>query len=443
MTGDHGSSNSWGRDRFWHPNRGALDQITSQHPELILLDAVEPTIIRNSRWRCDHGWDIDLDDGSSNYEVYNNLCLAGGIKLREGFHRHVHNNIILTDSIHPHVWFNDSHDTIEHNIVMTWYRPIRVPRWGDKVDNNLLPDSAALARSHALSLDKNSLAGEPQFIDPANDGFRVSADSPALEVGFKNFPMDRFGVRRDSLRSIAGTRVIPALGVAPSSNGTKPYVFLGATVKKLQERGERSATGMTRNAALVLFVPEDAAAGRCGLQENDVLLHIGSCGIKHPTQFQAAYLKTNSNEKCDFILFRNQQEKIITVPGVLAVRLEAADATSVGSTDVLTYNRRADVLEGPLSDEATIRWNPTIYGSVVMDVYLTSDGSEEAMQGLWSFEIAAQTIEVDIAHADGDRHYLGRVRFERYGVVSAKLRKVGARVSSPVRLRALTLERRP
>jgi len=24
-------------------------------------------ILSNSRWRCDHGWDIDLDDGSTNY----------------------------------------------------------------------------------------------------------------------------------------------------------------------------------------------------------------------------------------------------------------------------------------------------------------------------------------------------------------------------------------
>ena len=24
-------------------------------------------MLRNNRWRCDHGWDIDLDDGSTNY----------------------------------------------------------------------------------------------------------------------------------------------------------------------------------------------------------------------------------------------------------------------------------------------------------------------------------------------------------------------------------------
>ena len=64
-----------------------MDEITAREPSLILLDAQKPTIIRNNRFRCDHGWDIDLDDGSSNYHIYNNLCLNGGIKLREGFHR--------------------------------------------------------------------------------------------------------------------------------------------------------------------------------------------------------------------------------------------------------------------------------------------------------------------------------------------------------------------
>ena len=29
---------------------------------LPLLDVIHPITIRNSRWRCDHAWDIDLDE---------------------------------------------------------------------------------------------------------------------------------------------------------------------------------------------------------------------------------------------------------------------------------------------------------------------------------------------------------------------------------------------
>ena len=54
-----------------------------------------PSSCANNRWRCDHGWDIDLDDGSSNYIITNNLCLRGGIKNREGYGRVVENNIMV------------------------------------------------------------------------------------------------------------------------------------------------------------------------------------------------------------------------------------------------------------------------------------------------------------------------------------------------------------
>lgn len=57
-TGDHGSINSWGRDRFWHPDYNIMAQIVCEHPALILADIVNPIIIRHNRLRCDRGWDI-------------------------------------------------------------------------------------------------------------------------------------------------------------------------------------------------------------------------------------------------------------------------------------------------------------------------------------------------------------------------------------------------
>jgi hypothetical protein len=87
---------------------------------------MKPIVIQNNRMRCDHGWDIDLDDGSSNYIIRNNLCLNGGIKLREGVNRVVENNILINNSFHPHVWFKNSNDVFKHNIVTTAYQPIRI-----------------------------------------------------------------------------------------------------------------------------------------------------------------------------------------------------------------------------------------------------------------------------------------------------------------------------
>ena len=122
-TDDHGSFNSWGRDRYWKPAREPVEKEVAADPKLPFLDAVRQSVLRNNRWRCDHGWDVDLDDGSSHYAIYNNLFLSGGLKLREGFGRIATNNITVNNSLHPHVWYANSGDVFARNIVMGAYRP--------------------------------------------------------------------------------------------------------------------------------------------------------------------------------------------------------------------------------------------------------------------------------------------------------------------------------
>ncbi len=122
-TGDHGPFNSWGREPYWCGNQS---HGPASHPAGAVKEYARfTTIIRNNRFRDAHGWGIDLDDGSSNYHVYNNLCIGISVKLREGDGRLVENNI---------------------------------------------------------------------FIDPAQGDYRVRPESPALKLGFKNFPMDQFGL---------------------------------------------------------------------------------------------------------------------------------------------------------------------------------------------------------------------------------------------------------
>ncbi len=203
-TGDHGSFNSWGRDRNWDASHPPAEKTVGGEKHFVFMDAVAPIVLRNSRWRCDHGWDIDLDDGSSNFEIYNNLCLHGGLKNREGYGRIVSNNIMVGNSFHPHVWYAHSGDVFMHNIVMTAYQPIGMPPvWGKRVDENLLPDAAALKQAQSAGCDAHSLVGNPMFVDAAAGDFRVKADSPALKTGFKNFSMDEFGVQSPELRRLA------------------------------------------------------------------------------------------------------------------------------------------------------------------------------------------------------------------------------------------------
>jgi hypothetical protein len=272
-TGDHGAFNAWGRDRYWHPDRKVMDQINAKNPDLWKLDVVAPITLRNNRFRCDHGWDIDLDDGASNYRIYDNLLLAGGLKFREGFDREATNNILVNNSFHPHVWFAGSGDKFERNIVMSGYQPILTEHWDAVIDRNLFPTQSALQHAQKLGLDAHSRFGDPGFIDALHGNFQVSSASPALALGFRNFPMDTFGVTGARLKALAKTAPIPELVSAAQAQLDKKYTFLGASIKSVSSLGEQSAAGLAQiKGILVLDVPKDSLAARSGLAANDVII---------------------------------------------------------------------------------------------------------------------------------------------------------------------------
>jgi hypothetical protein len=331
-TGDHGSFNSWGRDRFWHPNRGQTEQWMKLKPGMAKWDAHKTTVIRNNRWRCDYGWDIDLDDGSSNYHLYNNLCLSGGIKLREGFHRVVENNVMVDNTFHPHVWYKDCDTTFRRNIVFASYAPagMRGGQYGKLIDDNFLhadrsKTTKAAVLQKASGVDGRSLTGDAQFIDPAKGDYRVKEGSAALKVGFKNFAMDGFGVVSPRLRKIARTPILPGSPEAlemvnrgwGQSKVNSPHKksmrtnWQGAVLKNMQTEGEKSATGMDSiRGVLVLSVAAGSQAAHIGLKDNDVILALdGKIG-----NVRDFLKKFNQRPKagCEITIWRDQAEKKLT-----------------------------------------------------------------------------------------------------------------------------------
>jgi hypothetical protein len=285
-TGDHGSFNSWGRDRFWRPNIDEVNAWVKQAPELPLLDVVKPIVLANNRWRCDHGWDIDLDDGSSNYVITNNLCLHGGIKNREGFQRVVENNIMVDGGYDPHVWYDAGGDIFRQNIMWTDYRPANMhqPPWGADMDFNLVQDFNATTSAPATQLqrqsgrDEHSIVADAQFIDPARGDYRVKDGSPALALGFVNFPMNQFGVQKPELKAIARIPQLPQVKVVAPVAVTRaadPATWRAVRVRNIRDEGEMSAFGLPGvTGVLVLEVPADSALARAGLRKNDVILSV-------------------------------------------------------------------------------------------------------------------------------------------------------------------------
>ena len=315
-SGDHGSFNSWGRDRFWHPNRRKLDSIALINPEMSKWDAKYTTIIHNNRFRCDHGWDIDLDDGSSNYFIYNNLCLNGGLKLREGLFRTVENNIIINNGFHPHVWFVKSEDVFRKNIVSTNHKDIRLNGWGKEIDNNLFPDMESLEKARKHNVDKNSIYGDPLFINPQNYNFNVAKKSPAFKLGFINFSMDSFGVQKPELKKIAEVPEIPELiffGTDDQSlNSTKTW--LGAKIKSIESMAERSASGLREIAGVIILEIENSSiVWENGLRKNDVILEAEGIKIYNVKDLLKIYQEKNWTGKLNLLIKRNQYEQRIII----------------------------------------------------------------------------------------------------------------------------------
>lgn len=230
-TRDHGPFNSWGREGYWcEAQSHQFGGLTHPHP-IIMRHVPEQTIIRNNFF---HGIDgyvmgdyrqaVDMDDGTSNFHVYNNLCKDMAISIREGDYRVVENNIII-DPIVPmgcHVLGDANHDIVRHNIIVTRsdiYHLNDAPPTQPwlSIDNNLFFNSQApwgyvpqitvrqrgksvkkltLSEWQELGYDSGSEYGDPLFADAGSGDYRVRGDSPAIKLGFANFEMD-FGIGGD------------------------------------------------------------------------------------------------------------------------------------------------------------------------------------------------------------------------------------------------------
>jgi len=230
-TGDHGPFNAWGRDRFWSLTQSHSPYSRGRSLEAgdVKIDAMEPVIVRNNFFEERSGWGLDMDDGASNYEIYNNISKGVSLKLREGAYRTVSNNIWVDSSVAPcfHVGNEDNHDRYFHNITVMAsddiYSVIAPPArglWLEEIDANCFfsrsgkfsarvtqmrgedgPERGVqrydLEGWQKLGFDRHSVYADPLFADPAKNDFRVRPESPALRVGFKNFDMGLWGITKD------------------------------------------------------------------------------------------------------------------------------------------------------------------------------------------------------------------------------------------------------
>ena len=271
-------------------------------------------MIRNNRFRCDYGWDIDLDDGSSNYHIYNNLCLQGGIKLREGFNRTVENNILVNNGFHPHVWFQNSGDVFRRNIIALPHADIMLSGWGREVDFNLFATEQALQQAREKGVDRRSAAGDALFLDPLSGDFRVADASPALAMGFVNFPVNRYGVQHAELVKIARTPTISELIFhRPDTAGNAVFNWLGMRIKTIETLGERSAAGLDSAAGVLVQEVGEHGDDPVGLQRGDVILAAEGVSVGTVQDLLVAYQQYKWQGRLKLLVVRNQVRIAVTM----------------------------------------------------------------------------------------------------------------------------------
>lgn len=260
-TGDHGPFNSWGRDRFWSLGGYNTDgKFGKTKKEYVLSDMLEENRIIHNRVVGNHGFGIDLDDGSSNYTIEDNFCFGVGIKLREGFFRKVKNNIIINAPIDLHATFEGNDDIVENNVVFC-KQPLRIALlnkgFTTQINGNYFLNTAKKSRNQKILKGTQNCFTSADVTDIINNNFSFD--------GFKRFEYD-FG-RADCTK--------PDLQNSTSEQVRKVKIRNKHGVFVSMDESLRSATGAPDlNGLYVERLYSFSRLKKCGVMKNDVLISV-------------------------------------------------------------------------------------------------------------------------------------------------------------------------
>lgn len=275
-TGDHGPFNSWGRDRFWSlggmVTNGEKGKLKKPYA---LLDAVEPTVIRHNRITGRSGFGIDLDDGSSNYQIRDNLCCGVGIKLREGFHRTVKNNLLIRAPLDVHCAYWGSDDCIENNAVLS-ERPFNLLLFNKgnttEIRHNLFIGCGKSVLRHKYL--RKSAVNETAVM-PIEEVMQMQFP----QINFKPFPL------------VFGKQGAPEppnlLATEDGSAGAKPQRVWGALVCDVDE-SVRTVGGLPDYHAVYVLKPGFWKLKFYGVQAGDAVYEINGNPVSCINDLKAA-----------------------------------------------------------------------------------------------------------------------------------------------------------
>jgi len=197
------------------------------------------------------------------------------------------------------------------------YAPINLLGWGTMVDYNIFTNPEAFEEAQNLGIDKHSIVSAVEFKNPSAGDFSVSGSASAIfRLGYQNFNMICFGVISPELKRQAEIPRITwpkeqAIVAAPDT-----VEWQGWLVMNLKTLGERSATGMNSERGVYLISMAYPDSGlKDLLRENDVILMFDEILINNLDELLAATNQAELSKQVEILVFRNQRETVVTVPG--------------------------------------------------------------------------------------------------------------------------------
>ena len=306
-TADHGPINCWGRDRYWSvPQHDAMGYYGKTKRPFALLDARSTTVIRHNRVHANHAFGIDIDDGSSNYDIYDNLCIGVGIKLRDGFDRRVHNNLLIGSGFELHMTFAQNNDLIYTNVVVfpAAYNRLCINPGATTIHTNNLYWNMGHEVRGLPEEEHGARIADPKFTDFAGNDFSFAPDSPVRGMGFVPFPVrdENFG-RTDCPNP-------PHYTYVDASHSTRTVRFHDLLLSDIDGEGMRSAAGLPDFCG-VYIAERDVLGLFCKLGipigVGDVIREVGGVTIRNTDDFLTAFEAIPLNRPTAIVIYRSQK----------------------------------------------------------------------------------------------------------------------------------------
>jgi hypothetical protein len=259
------------------------------------------------------------------------------VKLREGFFRRVQNNIFVgPNPPNKHCCFVGGDDVYANNIYMNTRDRWALNRGPStavlpmEIDRNVyftpagdaavfgycgpMPDtsrrqsvSLSLAEWQALGADRDSLLADPLFVDADRQDFRLREDSPAIRLGFEEFPLDRFGTQKKAFLAIIEEQGLHEL--TRSRDAATICAWMGARIRD------------SRAGIVFVQVPATSEAFRLGFRTQDVLTQMNEQALNNVDALIGAISAASSQTR--FTVTRGGERAVIkaSAPGGVPARL--------------------------------------------------------------------------------------------------------------------------